>query len=108
MDDKFNEEDTRQYFDLIQNGNSDAPVEIRVLDFKHRRTNTFSGYFDDPEKFIEAVSFASKNSGGIYMPINVLNPALIARRSNRATEYAKLTTADCDIIRRQLTNHSED
>jgi hypothetical protein len=102
MDDKFNEEDTRQYFDLIQNGNSDAPVELRVLDFKHRITNIYSGYFDDPEKFIEAVSFASINSSGIYMPINVLNPALIARRSNRATEYAKLTTADCDIIRRQF------
>ena len=102
MDDKFNEEDTRQYFDLIQNGNSDAPVELRALNFKDRTGNTFSGYFNDPEKFIEAVRIASKFSGGIYMPINVLNPALIARRSNRATEYAKLTTADCDIIRRQF------
>ena len=102
MDDKFNEEDTRQHFDLIQNGNSDAPVELRALNFKHRRTNIYSGYFDDPEKFIEAVRIASIYSGGIYMPINVLNPALIARRSNRATEYAKLTTANSDIIRRQF------
>ena len=47
MDDNFNEEDTRQYFDLIQNGNSDAQVELRVLDFKHRTGNIFSGYFPD-------------------------------------------------------------
>ena len=102
MEDFFSEDDVLQYFDLIQNGHPEAPVELRALDFKGRSNNTYSGYFDDPEKFIEAVRYASKYSGGIYMPINVLKPDLIARRANKALEFSTLTTADSDIILRQF------
>ena len=102
MEDFFNEEDVRQYFDLIQNGHPEAPVELRALNFNGRPRNTFSGYFVNPEKFVEAVRFASKHSGGIYMPINVLKPDLIARRANKALEFSTITTADSDIILRQF------
>jgi len=102
MEDNFNEEDVLQYFDLIQNGHHEVPVELRALDFKGRNNNTYSGYYNNPEKFIEAVRYASKYSGGIYMPINVLKPDLIARRANKSVEYAKITTSDSDIILRQF------
>ena len=45
MEDNFNEEDVLQYFDLIQNGHHEVPVELRALDFKGRNNNTYSGYY---------------------------------------------------------------
>ena len=100
MEDFFSEDDVLQYFDLIQNGHPEAPVELRALNFRGRYNNTYSGYYNNPAKFIEAVGYAAKYSGGIYMPINVLKPDLIARRANKSVEFAKITTSDSDIILR--------
>ncbi|HIO62531.1 MAG TPA: hypothetical protein EYN39_12145 [Deltaproteobacteria bacterium] len=102
MEDFFSEDDVLQYFDLIQNGHPEAPVELRALNFRGRYNNTYSGYYNNPAKFIEAVGYAAKYSGGIYMPINVLKPDLIARRANKSVEFAKITTSDSDIILRQF------
>ena len=44
---------------------------------------------------------AKYRPGGIYYTLNPVNPALLARACNRLREYADLTTADSDVVRRR-------
>ena len=37
---------------------------------------------------------------GIYITVNPVQPALLARSNNRVKEYAKQTTSDKDVLRR--------
>src|SRR5258708_34551188 len=46
-----------------------------------------------------AVSYDGR-AEGIYFTLNPVNPALIARASNRVKEYAEHTTSDNNIVKR--------
>ena len=63
-----------------------------------------SGYFDDPAKLLDALEEASKYDyeGGVYWCLNPVKPDLLARAANRLKPYSKLTTADGDIVRREI------
>lgn len=77
-------------------------VEVRAL----AGGVTHSGYFDDYEALARAVEAldADPSVAGIYVTLNTVNPALLARRANRIKmrlSRKDATTADADIIRRR-------
>ena len=80
----------------------DGVVEVRAL----ADGVTHSGYFDDHDLFAEQVEAldADPAVAGIYVTLNDVNPALLARRANRIKmrlSRKDATTADADIIRRR-------
>lgn len=79
----------------------DQVVELRALHVDGRRKNTASGYFADHDALAKAAVRLDGRSGGVYVTLNEINPALLARRVNRVEEWADLTTADHDVIRRR-------
>jgi len=77
-------------------------VEVRAL----ADGVTHSGYFDDHEALARAVEAldADPAVAGIYVTLNTVNPALLARRANRIKmrlSRKDATTADADITRRR-------
>ena len=73
-------------------------AELRILNTNKR---TVSGYFTDFDKLADAAAEWDGKAPGVYFTLNPLNPDLLARSSNRLTEWARVTTADTDIVRRR-------
>jgi hypothetical protein len=69
-------------------------VEVRILGTPR---GAVSGYFDDLEILARAVA-QWDGRANIYVTLNPVNPALLARARNRLREYAKTTTTDRDVI----------
>lgn len=80
---------------LMQPG---AVHEIRVP--KAGRRGTISGYFNDLDALVEAVLTLDGYVPGIYLTLNPVNPALLARAANRLQDRAQITTSDADIVAR--------
>lgn len=76
-------------------------VELRVLNVGGKDKNTASGYFDDHDVLADQAARCDGKGSGVYVVLNEINPALLARRANRIEQWAKLTTADHDVIRRR-------
>jgi hypothetical protein len=76
-------------------------IEIRMP--KSGRLKTVSGYFDDVDALVNAVSMytGKPEVPGIYFTLNECDPALLARCANTLMPYADVTTADADIISRR-------
>lgn len=76
-------------------------VEVRAI----AEDGTHSGYFDDPKLVApaaELLDFSTVN--GVYITLNEVAPALLARRANRVKMRLgrkDATTADSDILRRR-------
>ncbi|WP_319580769.1 hypothetical protein [uncultured Methanospirillum sp.] len=80
----------------------DGVIEVRIM----RDDGICSGYFSDLEKAAaEIIRYdADPKVSGIYVTLNVVDPALLARRANRIKfrlGKKDASTADADIIRRQ-------
>lgn len=76
-------------------------VELRVMEVDGRTNRTDSGYFDNLDDLARyAVSYSGR-APAVYMTVNPVHPALLARAANRMREYAKSTTSDTDILHRQ-------
>jgi hypothetical protein len=73
--------------------------EIRIPKVRFRK-QTASGYFDDPNAAATAALAFDGNAPALYVTINPVAPALLARAANRMQDYAEHTTADHDIVRR--------
>ncbi len=73
--------------------------EVRIPEY-NKYGHTASGYFDSPESLAES---AAKWDGkaNLYFTLNPVNPALMARASNRIADKAETTSADVDVIRRR-------
>ena len=77
-----------------------SPREVREIRVpKHDGRNTTAGYFDDPAKAAEAVA-AIRGQANIYVTLNPVNPALLARAANRMKPRMATTTNDRDVVRR--------
>jgi len=76
-----------------------AVAELRIL--HAGKAGTVSGYFDDPGKLAQAAARYSGHAPAVYITLNPVQPALLARAHNRAIERARHTTADSDIERRR-------
>lgn len=72
-------------------------VELRA--FKDRRT--ISGYFDDHEDLAEQAERLEGRGFAVYVTLNPVEPALLARAHNRVRHYPKATTSDTDILYRR-------
>ncbi|TAJ44994.1 hypothetical protein [Methanofollis fontis] len=77
-------------------------VEVRALSDRF----THSGYFDDLTRCAEAVAAldADPDLKGIYITLNRVDPALLARRANRVKmrlSRSDPTTSDADILSRR-------
>ena len=81
-------------------------VELRALDAMtagyRGAPHTVSGYFNDFEKMAACVP-SIQRACGIYFTLNAVNPALLARASNRLRDCSKKepTTSDNDIQARR-------
>src|ERR1700690_2488890 len=65
-------------------------IELRIPGLNGKRTD--SGYFSDPAKLAQATLPYDGRAEGIFITLNPVNPALLARSSNRVKEYARHTT----------------
>lgn len=78
-------------------------VELRVLGI-HGANNfkyNAAGWFNDWEKLAKATEkIEAKNPDGIYVTLNPLHPACIARASNELIDRIRETSSDRDVIRR--------
>jgi hypothetical protein len=66
-------------------------------------TYTASGYFNDTAKAAKAIAAldARARCDAIYVTLNPVNPALLARSGNRIKDKATTTTQDKDVERRR-------
>jgi hypothetical protein len=79
-------------------------AELRALDAvtrEWRRPHTVSGYFDDWDKL--AAAALDIRARGIYVTLNPVNPALLARALNRLRDInsGEPATGDGDIVARR-------
>jgi hypothetical protein len=75
-----------------------AIYELRVLG---SRRGTVSGYYDGLPALASDAAKCSGRSAGVYVTLNPVEPALLARSANHMTAYAKHTTTDADITCRR-------
>lgn len=62
---------------------------------------TTAGYFDNPDDAVKAVAKLAGRAPGIYITLNPVDPALLARAANRLDPRAKHTTSDAEITARR-------
>ncbi|MGE3110104.1 MAG: YfjI family protein [Phycisphaerales bacterium] len=83
--------------------------EVRALNLRERpgstRKSTGSGYFTyerihDAARVIAELD-DQERATGIYVTLNPVNPALVARADHRINPDAKQTTSDADVVRRR-------
>lgn len=83
-----------------------AVFEVRVLNVRKPNgytVSTMSGYYDNPAKAAKDAAKLSGQASGVYLTMNAIDPALLARCSNRMREIRKEPlTADKDVTRRRL------
>ncbi len=75
-----------------------AVVELRMPKTTKR---TVSGYYDDWAALAHDAATWDTQAPGIYVTLNPINPALLARSRNRAIPYCDTTTADSDVTARR-------
>jgi hypothetical protein len=73
-------------------------VELRALGVQGR---IHAGYFDDFERLAIEAARLSGQADGVYVVLNEINKALLARSQNRITISPKNLTQDKDITRRR-------
>ena len=76
-------------------------VELRVMGVDGRNNRTDSGYFDNVDDLAAAAAEYSGRAASVYMTLNPVQPALLARAYNRVEQYSKTTTNDKDIVTRR-------
>ena len=74
-----------------------AVVELRALD----GNRTISGYFMDHEELARQAALLDRRGYRVYVTLNPVEPALLARAENRVKQYPKATTADANVLRRR-------
>lgn len=67
-----------------------------------RWRGTVSGYFDNEDDFVDALEGADgRDAEGVYLTLNPVNPALLARAANHLALDSRVTTTDADVVRRR-------
>ena len=79
----------------------EAPDNVAELRIPETRQKTVAGYFDDWDMLAHEIARWSGKAAGVYLTLNPVNPALLARSPNKLTPFARYTTSDRDIMRRR-------
>jgi hypothetical protein len=77
-----------------------ASVAVSELRVPNTPRGTVSGYFNDLGKMAANAARMSGTAEGVYLTLNPVSPALLARASNHLKDRAKHTTSDGDVVRR--------
>jgi hypothetical protein len=75
-------------------------VELRVPNYP-RGNSTAAGYFDDSDALADWALHLSGKAPAVYVTLNEIDPALLARIRNRVEHWVKHTTTDADVLRRR-------
>jgi hypothetical protein len=75
-----------------------VPIEVRMLNTKE---GTRSGYYEDKNKLFKDI-MRYDGIDNIFFTLNVFPEDLLARGKDKLTSYAKNTTKDEEIIKREL------
>lgn len=86
---------TRTWTTLFREGDIE---EFRAP--KAGRYKVISGYFNDSAAFVKAVE-AWADKMNLYVTLNPVNPALLARCANHIRTYAETAAADADVLCRR-------
>lgn len=102
----MNQQTVKQQIAAIQKAlsvmaNAGQVIEVRMVSVDGRKGRVDSGYFDSFEQLARVIPSYTRRTEGIYITLNPVNPALLARAANRIKQWSTLTTADTDIIYRQ-------
>jgi len=73
-------------------------AEIRILNTRYK---TVSGYFDNLETLANGGAEWSGQAPAVYVTLNPVKPALLARSKNRLVQWAKNAASDADIVKRR-------
>ncbi len=77
-------------------------VEMRAIGVQrgNRRTATLAGYFNDSDLLANAAFGVSPEASGVYITVNHINPALLARMANKIGEITTNgLTKDDEVVR---------
>jgi hypothetical protein len=75
------------------------PGDVYELRIPKTREGTVSGYFNNLPAALKAIESLNGSGPGIYVTLNLVEPALLARAANRFRTRADKTTSDRDITR---------
>jgi hypothetical protein len=78
------------------------PGQVYEIRIPKSRDGTVSGYFNDHHSALKAIAGLSGSGPGVYMTLNPVHPALLARAANRLKPHAATTTSDKDILERRF------
>ncbi len=73
--------------------------EVRIPRPRDQRLGVVSGYVNDEDRFVGIAShFDATSAEAVYITLNPVTPALLARASNRLQRNAKVLTTDADVL----------
>lgn len=73
--------------------------EVRIPRPRDPRLGVVSGYVNDEDAFVRLASqYDGTSAEAVYITLNPVNPALLARASNRLQRNAKTLTTDGDVL----------
>jgi|GEM_PF-5163215 len=76
-------------------------TELRALGLNGRDGHCSSGWFDSVEALVEsAIAIEAQQPEGIYITLNPVNPACLARSPNKLKPFLRVTTSDKEIVSR--------
>lgn len=80
----------------------DQTIELRALGVDGKSNCVASGYYSDHGRLgRDAVRYFDR-ARAIYVTLNPVNPALLARSNNRLQLYVRQTTSDSEIVQRRF------
>lgn len=90
----FNEKEVRKTISVLKPNNE--LYEIRIIPQKTKKI--LSGYFDDTDKMIEELKKINLSGNNVYITLNPLKHACIARtQKDKFEQYTEAATSDNDI-----------
>lgn len=95
MQPKADEGEIASFIELIS-----QPGDVREIRVLNTSKGTVSGYFNIHRTAAQTAARLSGKAPGVYMTMNPTLPDLLARANNRTADYAKNTTGNAHIARR--------
>jgi hypothetical protein len=78
------------------------PGDVCEIRIPKTREGTISGYFDNAVAGMKAIERLNGSGPGVYLTLNPVKQALLARAANRLKPRATVTTSDKDITKRRF------